>query len=73
MMARRLAAKLPMSLFTINLRTGKLKILIQHSTDWLNHLQFSPADPTLLLYSTRGPGKWWTASGPFAPTGRRIN
>jgi oligogalacturonide lyase len=54
MMARRLAAKLPMSLFTINLRTGKLKILIQHSTDWLNHLQFSPADPTLLLYCHEG-------------------
>src|SRR6185312_8851281 len=49
MMARRLAAKLPMTLFTIDLRTGKTKELLEHSTDWLNHLQFSPADPTLLM------------------------
>ncbi len=54
MMARRLAAKLPMTLFTIDLRTGKIKPLIEHSTDWLNHLQFSPTDPTLLLYCHEG-------------------
>jgi oligogalacturonide lyase len=54
MMARRLAAKLPMTMFTINLRTGKVKPLIQHSTDWLNHLQFSPTDSTLLLYCHEG-------------------
>jgi oligogalacturonide lyase len=54
MMAKRLAAKLPMTLFTIDLRTGKITKLLQHSTDWLNHLQFSPADPTLLLYCHEG-------------------
>jgi len=54
MMARRLAAKLPMTMFTIDLRTAKVKPLIQHSTDWLNHLQFSPTDPTLLLYCHEG-------------------
>ena len=54
MMARRLAAKLPMTMFTIDLRTGKVNPLIQHSTDWLNHLQFSPTDPTLLLYCHEG-------------------
>jgi oligogalacturonide lyase len=54
MMAQRLAAKLPMTMFTIDLRTGKLQTLIEHSTDWLNHLQFSPADPTLLLYCHEG-------------------
>jgi len=54
MMAKRLAAKLPMTLFTIDLRTGKIKKLLQHSTDWLNHLQFSPADPTLLMYCHEG-------------------
>jgi oligogalacturonide lyase len=54
MMAKRLAAKLPMTLFTIDLRTGKIKKLLQHSTDWLNHLQFSPADPKLLLYCHEG-------------------
>jgi len=54
MMARRLAAKLPMTLFTINLQTGKIKNLLQHDTDWLNHLQFSPTDPTLLMYCHEG-------------------
>jgi oligogalacturonide lyase len=54
MMATRLAAKLPMTMFTIDLRTGKSKTLLEHSTDWLNHLQFSPADPTLLLYCHEG-------------------
>jgi oligogalacturonide lyase len=54
MMAQRLAAKLPMTMFTIDLRTGKLKTLIEHSTDWLNHLQFSPTDPTLLMYCHEG-------------------
>lgn len=55
MMARRLAAKLPMTLFTINLRSGKISPLLQHQTDWLNHLQFSPTDPTRLLYCHEGP------------------
>lgn len=54
MMARRLAAKLPMTLFTIDLRTGKITKLLEHSTDWLNHLQFSPADPNLLMYCHEG-------------------
>jgi len=54
MMARRLAAKLPMTMFTIDLKTGKITPLLQHSTDWLNHLQFSPADPTLLMYCHEG-------------------
>ena len=54
MMARRLAAKLPVTMFTIDLHTGKIKTLIEHSTDWLNHLQFSPTDPTLLLYCHEG-------------------
>jgi len=57
MMERRLAARLPMTMFTIDLRTGAVKDLLQHSTDWLNHLQFSPTDPTLLLYCHEG--LWW--------------
>ncbi len=54
MMARRLAAKLPMTLFTINLHTGKINKLLQHDTNWLNHLQFSPTDPNLLMYCHEG-------------------
>ncbi len=54
MMEQRLAAKLPLVLFTINLKTGELVTLL-HSTDWINHLLFSPADPTLLMYCHEGP------------------
>jgi oligogalacturonide lyase len=54
LMARRLAAKLPMTMFTINLQTGQINKLLEHSTDWLNHLQFSPADPNLLMYCHEG-------------------
>ena len=61
MMERRLAAHLPMVLFTIRLepgpngeKPGDIKILL-HSTDWLNHLLFSPTDPTLLMYCHEGP------------------
>lgn len=54
MMQRRLAAHLPLVLFTLDLRTGEVKTLL-HSTDWINHLQFSPTDPQLLLYCHEGP------------------
>jgi oligogalacturonide lyase len=61
MMERRLAARLPLVLFTIRLvpgpkgeRPGEIKILL-HSTDWVNHLLFSPADPNLLMYCHEGP------------------
>jgi len=53
-MAMRLAARLPNTLFTVNLQTGAITKLIEHSTDWLNHFQFSPADPTLLMYCHEG-------------------
>jgi oligogalacturonide lyase len=54
MMERRLASRQPLILFTINLKTGKMTTLM-HSTDWVNHLLFSPADPTLLMYCHEGP------------------
>ena len=54
MMERRLAAKIPMALFTINIKTGAVKTF-NPSTDWLNHVQFSPTDPTLMMYSHEGP------------------
>jgi oligogalacturonide lyase len=54
MMEERLAARLPMVLFTISTTTGELKT-IHRSTDWLNHLQFSPADPDLLMFCHEGP------------------
>lgn len=61
MMERRLAARLPLVLFTIRLepgpngeKPGEMKTLL-HSTDWVNHLLFSPTDPTLLMYCHEGP------------------
>jgi len=54
MMEQRLAAHLPMSLFIIDIKSGKLTN-IHHSTDWLNHLEFSPTDPTLLMFCHEGP------------------
>ncbi len=53
MMAERLDAHLPNSMFTIDLRSGKVTVIL-HNTDWLNHLQFSPTDPTLLMYCHEG-------------------
>ena len=54
MMERRLAARIPVVLYTINLQTGKVTILL-HSTDWIGHMLFSPVDPTLLMYCHEGP------------------
>jgi oligogalacturonide lyase len=54
MMEDRLAARIPLTLYTINLQTGNLTKLL-HSTDWVNHLLFSPTDPTLLMYCHEGP------------------
>lgn len=54
MMEERLAARLPMGLFTINAKTGEIKT-IYRATDWLNHLEFSPTDPTLLMFCHEGP------------------
>ena len=54
MMERRLAAKLPMALYTINIKTGEVKTF-HHATDWLNHVQFSPTDPGLMMFCHEGP------------------
>jgi oligogalacturonide lyase len=54
MMEQRLAAHLPMALFVIDIKTGQLKV-IHRSTDWLNHLEFSPTDPALLMFCHEGP------------------
>jgi oligogalacturonide lyase len=53
MMADRLAARLPMVLFVLDLKTGQSRALVA-STDWLDHVQFSPTDPTLLMYAHQG-------------------
>jgi len=54
MMERRLAARLPMAMFTMSIQTGEVKV-IHRATDWLNHLLFSPTDPNLLMFCHEGP------------------
>jgi oligogalacturonide lyase len=47
-------AKLPRTLFTIDIKTGQLRKLFTDSA-WLNHVQFSPTDPNLLMFCHEGP------------------
>ncbi len=47
-------AKLPRTLFTIDLKT-KLLNKIHTDSAWLNHVQFSAADPNLLMFCHEGP------------------
>lgn len=54
MMEQRLAARIPMQLITVSTKTGEVKTLLK-STDWINHIQFSPTDPTLLMFCHEGP------------------
>jgi len=54
MMEERLAKRYPMELFFYNIATGETKNF-NRGTDWLGHLQFSPTDPTLLMFCHEGP------------------
>lgn len=47
-------AKLRRSLFTINTNSGELKEIYSENA-WLNHIQFSPVDPELLMFCHEGP------------------
>jgi len=47
-------AKLRRTLFTINIETKKLNPIFS-DTAWLNHVQFSPADPDLMMFCHEGP------------------
>ena len=53
-MNERLDAKIPMKMFVVDTRTGKQRV-VREATDWLNHLQFSPTDPNLLMFCHEGP------------------
>lgn len=54
MMERRLAERRPLRLVTISTKNGEVKTLLK-GTDWYNHIQFSPTDPTLLMFCHEGP------------------
>lgn len=51
---QRAEAGIPMEMFTVNIATGEQRA-IHKSTKWLNHLQFSPKDPQLLMFCHEGP------------------
>lgn len=46
-------AKLPHILFTIEIATGKTNV-IYRGNDWFNHVQFSPTDPSVLMFCHEG-------------------
>ena len=54
MMEQRWAARLPMALYTVDVKTGAFKAFYR-ATDWLNHVQFSPTDPGLMMFCHEGP------------------
>lgn len=47
-------AKLERSLITLNVKTSELKNIYSEKA-WLNHIQFSPTNPDLLMYCHEGP------------------
>ena len=49
-------AKLPNALYSINIATGEINEF-HHENEWLGHVQFSPADPTLLEFCHEGHGR----------------
>lgn len=54
MLEARWEMRLPMALYTIDLKTGEVRPFYR-SNDWLNHVQFSPSDPNLLMFCHEGP------------------
>ena len=50
----RVKAEPPRSLFTVNTATGEIKVVHQERA-WLNHVQFSPTDPGLIMFCHEGP------------------
>ncbi len=53
-MEARLAARVPMEMYSIAIADGRRRT-IHRATDWLNHVQFSPTDPKLLMFCHEGP------------------
>jgi oligogalacturonide lyase len=53
-MQQRFDLHLPMELFTMDIKTGKVHAF-EPETNWLGHVQASPSDPDLLLFCHEGP------------------
>lgn len=50
----RLNQRINMEIFIIDIKNGSRKTILR-SRDWLGHLQFSPSDPSLIMYCHEGP------------------
>ncbi len=50
----RVQSEPPRSLFTVNTATGEIRVIHQERA-WLNHVQFSPTDPGLIMFCHEGP------------------
>ena len=48
-------ARIPHSLFVIDLKSRKMQVLLKES-EWIDHVQFSPTDPNLLMFCYECPG-----------------
>lgn len=46
--------RLERTIFTVNIASGEIKD-VHTAHDWLNHLQFSPTDPNLIMFCHEGP------------------
>ncbi len=53
-MNEQLERRLKRTMFTVSVATGEIKTILE-STDWLGHLQFSPTDPSLIMFCHEGP------------------
>ena len=49
----RTAAKVPEDMFTVNIQTGQVNTILK-TTDWIDYAQFSPTDPTLMMWAHEG-------------------
>lgn len=50
----RIHAEPPRTLFTIDVATGAMHTVLRQS-EWINHVQFSPTDPHLIMFCHEGP------------------
>ena len=53
-MLQRWAARYPMEIFTVDVRTGERRV-IHKTNEWIGHTQFSPTDPQQIIFSHEGP------------------
>ncbi|MHA6723934.1 oligogalacturonate lyase family protein [Sphingomonas sp. RS2018] len=62
-MLQRWAARYPMEIFVLDVKTGERRV-IHKTNEWIGHTQFSPTDPTRLIFCHEGPwdrvDRMWT-------------